>query len=33
MPCEVIVCNLGHPDAIDYYDANVLAEMRKRCKI
>ncbi len=29
MPCEVIVCNLGHHDVIDCYDANVLAEMEQ----
>jgi len=27
MPCEVIVCNLGHHDAIGCYDANVLDEI------
>jgi len=29
MPCEFIVCNLGHHDAIGCYDANVLAEIEQ----
>ena len=29
MPCEVIVCNLGHHDAIGCYDANELVEIEK----
>ena len=29
MPCEVIVCNLGHHGAIGCYDANVLAEIEQ----
>ena len=33
MPCEVIVCNLGHHDAIGCYDANVLAEIEQEMQI
>ena len=29
VPCEVIVCNLGHHDAIRCYDANALAEIKQ----
>jgi len=33
MPCEVIVRNLGHHDAIDCYDANVLDEIEQEMQI
>jgi len=29
MPCEFNICNLGHHDAIGFYDANVLAEIEQ----
>jgi len=29
MAREVIVCNLGHHDAIGFYDSNVLAEIEQ----
>ena len=33
MPCEVMVCNLGHRDAIGCYDANVLAKIEQEMQI
>jgi len=29
MPCEVILCNLGHHGAIGCYDANELVEIKQ----
>lgn len=33
MPCEVIVFNLGHHDAISCYDTNVLDEIEQEMQI
>lgn len=33
MPCEFILCNLGHHDAIGCYDANELVEIEQGMEI
>jgi len=33
MPCEVMVCSLGHHGAIGSYDVNVLAEIEQEIHI
>lgn len=33
MPCEVMVYNLCHHDAIGFYDANVLVEIEQEMQI